>query len=231
MKPWRVNVLARLKGQRAPRVLTTAMLSRLAAAERPGISETAVLSLAKEAEGLGFLRRMRSGLFLNLEATPPAVAAEAAQFIRRGAVVSLHTVLGDAGVLNNPTPIVFCVLPILKGESPPRVGRVEGAEATFQFYAIPEKVLFAGRLEDRLEQGCAYPRATKEAALCHWLYLANSRYSHLVAPSEEADISGLDHDRLQRLATAMGIEDQVATWIAAAEAYGEEPDYDQTFGF
>jgi hypothetical protein len=56
------------------------------------------------------LKPVREGAYLNGMSFPEVALAEAASVIRTGAVVSLQSVLGDAGVLNNPTPDVTCVM-------------------------------------------------------------------------------------------------------------------------
>src|SRR3546814_9336776 len=96
MKDWRIDVLSRLKGADGPRVLPSSVIERLCDAERPGLARTSVVAFVRGAERMGALRRVRKGLYLNLTASPPAGPAEAVRFIRRGAVVSLHRVLGDA---------------------------------------------------------------------------------------------------------------------------------------
>lgn len=54
---------------------------------------------------------MTRGLYLSQLAIPRPAAAEAADFIRTGAVVSLQTVLGEAGITNNFSDVVTSVLP------------------------------------------------------------------------------------------------------------------------
>ena len=56
---------------------------------------------------------MGSGLFLNSRAVPPAELTEVAAHIRSGAVISLHSVLGECGFLNNPSAIVVAVQDVL----------------------------------------------------------------------------------------------------------------------
>lgn len=232
MKDWHTKVLAQLKGRSAPRVLTTSMLSRLSEAERPGVQKQAVIALVREAEALGILWKARGGLYLNRAAIPPAIPEEAAQNIRRGAVVSLLSVLGDAGILNNPTPVIYSVVPVLEGETPPSVGKIESEGRIYRFHGVSERVMFAGSIADRFDTSVLYPRATPEAALCHWLYLAKSRRSRLRPPSHESDASSFDRDRLSRLAKAAGMEKDVTEWLAAAERYAEEvPDHNSALGF
>jgi hypothetical protein len=158
-----------------------------------------------------------------------------AQELRPGAVVSLHSVLGDAGILQGPTEIIFCVVSAVEGNSrlPEEiieVPRPNGRDPNeFRFYALPECVLLAGDPADRLDSSVGYPRATNEAALCHWLYLALAGNWRL--PSPESDVEDLDRDRLWRLAAAVGIEDEMRDWVAEAEWYAENvPDYCEGLG-
>lgn len=55
------------------------------------------------------LRRVTQGTYLNRLALPPAELYEAAPVIRTGAVLSLNSVLGELGVINNPSCIVTCI--------------------------------------------------------------------------------------------------------------------------
>jgi hypothetical protein len=96
-----------------------------------------------------------------------------------GAVISLQTVLGDAGVWNNFTDWVTAVVPLSRRYTRPSLGRLETAAGIFVFRGLPEAVLEAGREEDRLVSNTTYRRARPEAALLHWLYLSNSPRSEI----------------------------------------------------
>jgi hypothetical protein len=142
--------------------------------------------------------------------------APCAQRLRPGAVVSLHSVLGDAGILQGPTPIIFAAVPVADGAPLPPAETIE----------IPRP---SGKA-DRLDSSAQYPRATAEAALCHWIWLVHA--GRLLPPSPESDIEDLDRDRLCRLAAAAGIEAEVRAWIAESERYAEEVlDYCPGLGF
>lgn len=229
MVSWKRKFLSDLQGFGTPRVMTTRMISEMVEDIRPRTTPATVARFIKEAEEIGFLRRVRSGLFLNTQAFPGTVPAEAAPYIRSGAVVSLHTVLGDAGILNNPTPMVFCVVPLLKEGPNPSVGEVRGHDTWFHFSAVPERVLYAGAEEDRIASQL-YPLATSEAALCHWIYLANSPFSKLTEPPLDCDLESVDRDRLALLAREIGIEDHVEEWVARVDEYNETMDDHNEWG-
>lgn len=206
-----------LRKPRAPRVLTTAMIAK--ATGRPS---TSVARLIARAQELTLITQVRSGLFLNALAYPRPRLAEAAGWVRTGAVVSLHTVLGDAGVLNNPTGHVYALLPM---DAPTNAtGEVQAAGGTrFIFRRMPARILVAGAIEDRLESGVTYLRATPEKALLDWLYLGRSSRSTLTPPpAHDIDLDMLDRVRLERLADATGLSEPLADFIKEI-AKSEDP--------
>ena len=75
---------------------------------------------------------MTRGLYLNQLAAPRPAAAEAAGFIRTRAIVSLQTVLGEAGVTNNFSDVVTSVLPHEPGHVS-SVRPVRAADIEFRF--------------------------------------------------------------------------------------------------
>lgn len=232
MKMWRKEVLRQLRSSDAPRVVTTSMMLHISAKNRPNVNESSVISLIKEAEDFGIFHRVRNGIFLNLQAIPSPQYAEAAQLIRSGSVVSLHSVLGDSGVINNPTEVVFSVVPFSKDKSPPRVGMVKAQGATFCFHALPERILSTGEEKDRLDVNFRYPRATNEAALCHWFYLGSSPHSKMTLPPFDIDVEDIDRDRLDRLSAHIGIKDKLNEWLEDVENKQKDTlDYDESFGF
>ena len=213
-----------LRKPRAPRVLTTAMIAK--ATGRP---PTSVARLVARAQDLALITPVRNGLFLNALAYPRPRLAEAVGWVRTGAVVSLHTVLGDAGVLNNPTTHVYALIPMNAPTN--ATGEVRSASgARFIFRRMPARILVAGAIEDRLEAGATYLRATPEKALLDWLYLGRSPRSTLTPPpAHDIDIEMLDRERLERLALAMGLGEPLADFINKV-AKSEDPDPDSASG-
>jgi hypothetical protein len=82
----------------------------------------------------GALRPVTRGLYINQLATPRPTAADAAGFVRAGAIVSLQTVLGEAGVTNNYSDIVTCVVPHSKDHRP-SVRPVKAERIEFRFHS------------------------------------------------------------------------------------------------
>ncbi len=68
--------------------------------------------------------------------------------------MSLQTVLGEAGVTNNYSDIVTCVVPHSKDHKP-SVRPVKAVRVEFRFHAMPARFLdeHAGELEDRMDPG------------------------------------------------------------------------------
>ena len=214
---WTTRLELALAEPVALRVLDRKSVIGLAQSVRPGISEATVERWLQDAVGAKRLLRVVRGLYLNCLTNPPAQLSEAAVWLRPGAVVSLQTVLGDAGVWNNYTGWVTAVVPLSRRYATPSLGKLETAGGTFVFRALPERVLDAGREEDRLATGVAYRRATPEAALLHWLYLSHSPRSGMSRPPSDLELGALDSRKLNRLAGAMNLREQLGSWRGRKE--------------
>ena len=210
---WSTRLELALADPAALRVLDRKALMGLAQTVRPGVSEPTVERWIQDAVGANRLQRVVRGLYLNRLISPPAGLAEAAVWLRSGAVISLQTVLGDAGVWNNYTGWVTAVVPLSRRYAIPSLGRLEGIAGTFVFRGMPEGVLEAGPQEDRLAPGLTYRRATPEAALLHWLYLSHSPRSRMSAPPADLELASLDARKLKRLARAMSLSKQLDAWL------------------
>ena len=211
---WTTRLEVALADPVALRVLDKTSIVRLARDMQPGVSEPTVERWIQEAVSAHRLQRVVRGLYLNRLINPPAQLSEAAVWLRPGAVISLQTVLGDAGVWNNFTDWVTAVVPLSRRYTTPSLGRLETAAGIFVFRGLPETVLEAGREDDRLVSVITYRRATPEAALLHWLYLSNSPRSRMSEPPSDLDIRMLNVRRLQRLSRAMRISELLEQWLA-----------------
>lgn len=209
---WTTRLELALADSEALRVLDKKSIVGLAQMVRPGISEPTVERWIQDAVGAHRLQRVVRGLYLNRLITPPAQLTEAAVWLRPGAVISLQTVLGDAAVWNNYTGWVTAVVPLSHRYATPSLGKFEASGGTFVFRGLPEHVLATGREEDRLAPDFTYRRATAEAALLHWLYLAHSPRSRMSPPPLDLDLSQLDLRKLERLARAMALSEQLESW-------------------
>jgi hypothetical protein len=215
---WTTRLELALADPNALRVLDKLSIVRLANDVRPGVSEPTVERWIQEAVSADRLQRVVRGLYLNRLINPPAQLSEAAVWLRPGAIVSLQTVLGDAGVWDNYTAWVTTVVPLSSRYTTPSLGRRETAAGTFVFRGLPESILEAGREEDRLTAGITYRRATAEAALLHWLYLSESPRSGMSAPPTDVHLESLNSRRLERLANAMQLDAPLHSWLALVNA-------------
>lgn len=137
-----------------------------------------------------------------------------------GAIVSLISVLGDDGILNNYTYQIWTVRP---GPSIARTdGWDEAAEATYVAFTMPSEVLAAPAREDIIDPSYPYPRANSDAALCHLVYL---HVAGLVRNLPfELELDDLDRSRIDRIAGAMGISDEMSSYLSSVLDLNREQD-------
>lgn len=219
MKTWQIAFEARLAGADAPPVLPRDLLARIVRSARGGVplAPSTLTHWLASARARGRLAPVRRGLYLNRFRGRPGLVSDATQALRQDAVVSLNTVLAEAGVLNNSSHVVTAVVPIDAGAPAPKLGREPTAAGVFQFFGLPRRVLEAGTSADRLEpvERFEHVRATPEKALADWLYLAKSpRSRRTLPPQSDLDLSRLDRARLTRLAKAMDLTSVLDAWLA-----------------
>ncbi|MCO5214516.1 MAG: hypothetical protein M9936_32880 [Caldilinea sp.] len=206
----------------APHVVTSQDIeayARVSAGVQP--SSATLTRWVRALTETGALQQVSRGVYLNRMAGPAVHAAEAAQYIRRGAVVSLAWVLERSGALNNFGDTVTCVVPQISGMAPPKVGERDTAAGAFRFYAMPGRFFDVGstRVEDMQDLHYSYPRATPERALLDWIYLGASARSRLPLPPLDVQLRGMSRPRLSRVARAMGIEAEWQRWYADWSAH------------
>ena len=206
----------------APHVVTTQDLEAHVRVSTDTLPSPATLTRwVRALTETGALQHVARGVYLNRLAGPAVHPAEAAQYLRRGAVVSLAWVLERSGALNNYGDTVTCVVPLVPGMAPPNVGERDTAAVPFRFYAMPDRLFGAGaaRPEDVQDLRYGYPRATPERALLDWIYLGASVRSRLPLPPLDIQLRGMSQPRLARLAKAMGIENAWRSWHAGWRAH------------
>lgn len=218
MSAWQANIVRALARLDAPPVLNRDLLQRFARSASDGrpVPASTLTWWIRRAVEEGKLDAVQRGLYLNRFRASAGRLADAVTSFHKDAVVSLNTVLGDAGVLNNPSRVVTAVVPIDKGFPPPRLGRRQTRAGTLHFFGLPRAVLEAGSPADRLApvERFEHPRASPEKALLDWLYLARSARSRRTPPARgDVDLSQLDARRLRRLARAMKLEDELSRWL------------------
>lgn len=208
MKPWQMKLERLLSTADAPPVLDRDLLKRFAKQARGETMPASTLThWLHGAMARDRLHPVIKGVYLNAFRPRAGQPADAVHFLRRDAVVSLNTVLGDAGVLNNPVHSVTAIVPLDAGSPPPRLGRVKTQTGIFHFFGMPRRVMEAGLAEDNIDPNWHdHVRATPERALVDWLYLAQSPYSKRTFPDlADIDTALLDMRRLKRVAKAVGV--------------------------
>lgn len=227
------SILRLLRDPLCPRVLSTRELGLWLSSSGVAVSEATFKRWVSRMREAGLLRTVRRGLYLNALAQPPVQPDEAAAHINQGAIVSLQKVLGDAGVLNNFTSRITCVVPLPPektaeghvsfGYAQPSTGQVKTLAGIYTFQALPFDLMHkAGALDDCLEQ-LPYQRATPEKALLDWLYLGATPRSPMTPPPYDLDMSLLKQPRLQRLAKGMGLLGNLKQWLAEKAGYDQAP--------
>lgn len=225
--PWKLAAHRLLMKGDAPHVLTTADLAAFARTAAGENLPTATLTRwVRNLNDAGAIVAVTRGVYLNRLAGPAVHPAQAAQYIRRSAIVSLAYVLEQCGALNNFGDTVTCVVPLIKGLSAPKVGERQTLAAPFRFYALPQRFFHLQdvALEDLQDLNYAYPRATPERALLEWVYLGSSAKSRLPLPPLDLALKRLDSQKLERLAKAMKIEPQWQNWKAAWQQHAQAED-------
>ena len=219
MKAWQSKMRQLLSDTDAPPVLTRDLLKRYSrsANTNQSVATSSLTYWQRSMSASENLRPIQRGLYLNCFRAKPGVLADSIAWFHSDAVVSLNTVLGDSGVLNNPTTVVTAVVPIDRGRHPPaRLGRKTTQAGVVHFFGIPRHILQAGEARDRLEaeEQHEHLRATPEKALVDWIYLGLSpRSRRTPPPRDDIDMERLDRRRLRRLIQATNLEQEFAAWL------------------
>jgi len=223
---WKFAMMGSFAGSKARRVYTAADLQTAAKVYRPDIAPKTVRAAVELFVSSGALRRVGHGIYLNRRCLPPADLAEIAHHLRAGAVISLQTVLGECGFLNNPTAIVTAVLPVSTTKTPTLGNLTTQTGDTFRFHGISER-FFPKNSEEKwklLQPGRPCEMFRPEAALLQWLHLAGLGRSTMTPPPVDVDMESLDSQLLVELATKWNMESQLNEWINGAKErdFGEE---------
>ncbi|MCA3268136.1 MAG: type IV toxin-antitoxin system AbiEi family antitoxin domain-containing protein [Azospirillum sp.] len=176
-----------------------------------GISRASLFRTIDRAIASGMLERLCRGVYLNLRRRTKAKYADATEYVRPGAVVSLQTVLGDAGLLDNfTTDMVTCVVPRPHERTSVTVPR---GIRNFFFNVMAEPAALP-EMGFPILDGEGYKRATPELAFCHWLYLSLQPRSEMTAPSFEIDMDRMSMKKIRAISEKIGIGNGLKTWLA-----------------
>ncbi|TLX16623.1 hypothetical protein [Rhizobium sp. MHM7A] len=219
------NIMRALSSGGAPRVLTRNTLRRVIERVNP-MDGRATNTIAESLVGVKALHKVADDVFLNYLVKPLPSPAEALRLVVPGAYLSLHMVLGQCGVLNNPSNLYTCVRPSTSSAPEGEILLVGRRFATnnpaplFHVYALKPNIPNGDKLDDHIDGKFSYPRATPERAFCDWLYLAKNDVKALGAePPLDCDMHQLDMDRLCRVASHLGVSDELECWLERHREY------------
>jgi hypothetical protein len=217
------NIMRTLSQGGASRVFTRGSLRRLIERVNP-MDGHATNIIVDSLVGVKALHKVADDVFLNYLAQPMPSPAEALRFVSPGAYLSLQMVLGQHGVLNNPTNIYTCArqsstrAPEGEIELVGRRFSTNNPAPLYHVYALSPTVPEGVGHEDHIDPKFSYPRATPERAFCDWLYLAELG-SIGAPPPLDCDVDLLDMPRLKRVAGHMGVSDTLENWLEKHHVY------------
>lgn len=225
---WRMRLIGLLGHPAAKRICQTSDLEALIKDVRPTAADQTVRLAIEGLVQAGALRKVSRGVYLNQRTTPPAEIEEAVPLVRAGAIVSLQSVLGRVGVLNNipDRKVAYAVLDTSK-QARPNLGRIDTQEGGFIMVRGLAARFFPHTPDEErmlLVNGAQVPTFRPEAAFLQWLYLARNMRSDLEPPPVDVDLSLLDESVLSDLAARWELKGELASWRlqAKARAHGEE---------
>ncbi len=195
----------------------------------------------------GVIGKVRRGLYENMTASPRLDPVEITHHVRTGAVVSLLTVVGEK-VGNNSPGYVWAVLPHEPRAASAKAssGQVEFSVPSrrntfkYEFRVMDATVFHSPDKDDLYDPRFPYPRATVEAALVHWIYLATQERRLRIEtvkpmarpPVMDMDFTEVDDARLWRVADAMGMSEPLDRWLQTrSEADHGDDQYSSGLGF
>lgn len=212
---WKIQAVAALSDDFAPRVFGRQELVSFMQDNGIEVPLRTLLRGLREWEQARLVQRVSQGVYLNTQQSLPTVMPhEAAHFLRNEAVLSLNYVLGNAGVLNNPSHWVTAIVPSSSTKAPTEVEMDNGL--VFRFAYVQDAFFDPALGKDALDPFAVVPTASAEKALLDLLYLSSSargarRWS--LPPSHDWDIGGLDMDKLNRLAEKLSMQQPLADFV------------------
>lgn len=234
-------VMSLLQARGSGRVLSHASLRRMVErhTDRDNVSASVVIDSLVNVKAI---HKVTDGIYLNCMADPLPSPAEALKHVVPEGVLSLHMVLGQAGVINNPTQNYTCIRPSSPITSEGELQLIgqrfnrHNPSPLYWAHTMDAKVIDAGDPADNIDATFSYPRATVEKAFCDWIYLASRDTNEIGGqPPLDCDLDIMDRARLTRIASAMGITRELSAWMDRHHDYLADEDVDANmstrFGF
>lgn len=223
-----VSLVRSLKGPMKPRIMTAEDLYQIMQRAHPGIAISTYYNNVKTLMETGMLMQVKKNLYANMSAAPTISPNEVASYIQKGAVVSLHSALTHAGVINNPSNIVTSVLPTSpRGWRDGKRSENRNKMGDFWFFRMPERMVFLPDVDRShvLVQSLYYDMATPEKALLDWIYMAShiqAKHGFSSMPPLDIDITEMNKKRLLGMAGLMDIKTEFDEWLDAKKEYDQD---------
>ncbi|WP_292803474.1 hypothetical protein [Methylotenera sp.] len=212
-----------LRGPMKPRVLTTVALYEVVAKHFPNIKISSFYERIGDLVAIGDIKRVYKGLYINTQAIPKVTAGEVAKEIAPGSVVSLHSALSQAGVINNPSRVVTLVIPVNpRGWKQGDRSEIVTDIGDYWLFRMPERFVHCSGLADSdvFVQTTNYPLATAEKAFADWLYMGTGRSSRFsTLPPLDIELEKMSIQRMRRIVKFMGIEHALDDWLTVKKEY------------
>ena len=187
-----------LAKENAPHILTSNHIDMLLGYPNASTRSRAIVTLVEH----GALKKACRGIYFNSLSNYDK--AEILSFVIPAGALSMASVLGRAGVTNNPSQHLHVVVPL----DTPGFGRnnKELDDGTrILIHSIPKNFLTfgAGKMG-------RFNAATPEKALCDWLYLSKSPRSDVTDVPDDIDmLDFIDTVKLAEFAKIMDVEDRL----------------------
>jgi len=219
-----IRAVARMREPAGPRILGGEGMLDLVV--REGLPRATAARAVDDMVAMGAIERIRPGLYVNRLAPAPVADEELLHFLRPGAVVSLHSVLGRGGILSGAPLVVHGIVPVGRGDRP-KLGTVQfGPRLQARIFAMPRELIDSEELRQMgaMNGATAYPESVPEKAMADWVYLASRPRTSLGMPPLDADTDLMDVDFARELAARLGVGGQLDAWLADKAEHDADPD-------
>lgn len=222
---WKKALINDISGAFRPRFFDKTLLTTYIHKHFKDASENTIERTIADLKEAGLIRNVIKGLYMNLVTTPAPTLAELAAYFVPDAVVSLQTVLGDNGVLNNLTTMVTSVVPVDEWPHWERTKERETTMGMMRYKYMPRNKVYPPDLDqsDYLMMGKSFPMARPEKALCDYIYLSRNNRSTMTMPPLDTDTEHLDQHLLWKIARSMGVDDELDSYMEARRDYNSDP--------
>jgi len=169
----------------------------------------------------GLISQVTNQLYMNQMSKPKPRVDETSSRLRQSSIVSGQRVLGDSGVLYNPTLFITSVM---SSSDSKKAGKLETKSGTFVFSVMPPEMFPSENdaiYNDCFDSSFQYKRSTPEKAIIDLIHLNSTpagKSIHSLPPADRWDWDEVDMDKLARLISSFNMTDK---WNAVCQSIGQ----------